>query len=764
MYVFPQDSGTGVPETSADYVDAGSLAQLVHAPNSTDFVIEGFNFTPSYSTPSVSVSTGVAKISATQTKTPDHSDDGGSDSKTVNRVEFAVQTSSSITVSLTDGATNEIYIDIDPSTKDYVDILAFSDGSTPSNPYLHIGTVDTTNNTATERNREPEVTARDISVPTGTVTVQGNEVLTTADDIQTDVENTDGTTLVPNVGAIQAGTDLAFTDDGDGTTTLDFTAEGSVDAGTLDGIDSTGFIQADGSISMSGNFDVAGNNVTGSAGNLDFSGDALEYATVGNGSGAFQVYDTAMGSTTLRVPENGPVSIPNTNLDISTNTLVASNGEVRGGGSGFGITATSGNLAIGTSGSGSDDVIVAGDTFTDIKNALATANNSGGTVLVPPGSYSWTERLVIRSDVELIAYGATFQREADIDAMLVNGSSSDSFSGYGGESNIAVKGGTWVANNGTYTSNVCLLAFGHGENITVKDATFSGVSTWHQIELNAVRDATVADCTFESFTATDKEMLQLDQMEGSSQFPWFGNYDNTACENIRVVGCTFRDGSTAIGTHTAAPNPHTTVRIRDCRFTNFDQRTIDMLDWTDVVVEGCDLNNTGAIRVMGGASGQTQFSIVDNSIDINTNLSGGPARAIHIDNFDGENTLSDVRISRNTVENPPNHAIGADNCDNVIVAENTIQNTSSSAIWIYGTDQAIVRDNEVKSTTGNVNIGGSGNGTNQVRVVENNIQTTLDIQSGSNTVIVANNILASLTNNGTSVQTHDNFVGGSWSA
>lgn len=70
----------------------------------------------------------------------------------------------------------------------------------------------------------------DIHAPLGTIFQQGSEVLTTASNVGFAAQNTDGVDLVAGVDAVTAGTDLAFSDDGDQTVTLSFT--GTVEAGS----------------------------------------------------------------------------------------------------------------------------------------------------------------------------------------------------------------------------------------------------------------------------------------------------------------------------------------------------------------------------------------------------------------------------------------------------------------------------------------------------------------------------------------------------
>lgn len=248
MYIIPQDEGTGITESEADYADAATLSQIAYNPNATDFVVSGFSLSADYSVPSISVSQGVAKIAESITQTPDHSADGGPNSRTVRGVTYAVQTSSEMSTTLTTNSTNQVYLDIDPATKDYVDLLAFSDGSTPPDPYLHIGTVDTAENTTTERNRHPTATVESLE-STGAATVRGS--LTTGD-----IAPPSSTAALSLSTPDSQGTAIRLRDGYNNTTLLSANVGGQVDVdggplhlqeNTLAGVQYTAYSPANGS-------------------------------------------------------------------------------------------------------------------------------------------------------------------------------------------------------------------------------------------------------------------------------------------------------------------------------------------------------------------------------------------------------------------------------------------------------------------------------------------------------------------------------------
>ena len=94
-------------------------------------------------------------------------------------------------------------------------------------------------------------------------------------------------------------------------------------------------IRANGSVGMTGNFNVGDNTVYGSCGVLNFKNDKLAFATQGNGSGGFRVYSNSIGAFIFRVKEAGDIYVPNGTLHNGGSPVLTQSDE----GSGNGLNA-----------------------------------------------------------------------------------------------------------------------------------------------------------------------------------------------------------------------------------------------------------------------------------------------------------------------------------------------------------------------------------------------------------------------------------------
>lgn len=139
QFTFPQ---------SGDADDAEHFGSMIGQANLSDYVEEGFTFTPDYTAPSVDVSTGKAYISTA-------SETASSTGDTILNVNHVVQAPAQ-TVSLADSTTNYVYLEANLGSNDSPTINAYT--STQTGTVLLLGTVDTTNDTYTVDNREQEYT------------------------------------------------------------------------------------------------------------------------------------------------------------------------------------------------------------------------------------------------------------------------------------------------------------------------------------------------------------------------------------------------------------------------------------------------------------------------------------------------------------------------------------------------------------------------------------------------------------------------------
>jgi hypothetical protein len=227
----------------------------------------------------------------------------------------------------------------------------------------------------------------------------------------------------------------------------------------------------------------------------------------------------------------------------------------------------------GAGGTSAYAVITAGATDADIQAALDA--NAGRTVYIDEGTYAITTTLIVQSGTTIImSPGTVLQRAALIDNMIRNAANGTT-GVYGAARDITVQGGVIDGNRTGFSASSTLLTFGHAERIRIRDVRFIRLPGWHAIELNAVRDGRVEDCTFEDQVASGEAMVQIDAMLSSGVFPWFGPYDLTPCNDVVISGCTFRTGRRGIDTHSAhVNNPHRNIRVIGNNFQGMAEEAI----------------------------------------------------------------------------------------------------------------------------------------------------------------------------------------------
>lgn len=146
-HVFPQ---------TGDNDDAENFGQMIGHTNITDYVGRGFEFTPDYTIPEVSVTEGVAYIKSSSEQTT-------STSETRLDVGYVVQLPST-TLSLTGSTTNYIYVTPNVGSDDSASFTVYTDSSNATEDELKIGRIDTSSNTSNEINRGPKGNFRGINI------------------------------------------------------------------------------------------------------------------------------------------------------------------------------------------------------------------------------------------------------------------------------------------------------------------------------------------------------------------------------------------------------------------------------------------------------------------------------------------------------------------------------------------------------------------------------------------------------------------------
>lgn len=128
-----------------DQLDEDNLAAVAAKSNQTDYVERGLDLDPDFGADTLDVSAGHAVI-----QDGDRAYDVFPDAR------------SGLALPDSDGV-NDVYATVDPDASNELEIAVIGDGSTPADPHLKIGEVDTAAGTSREQHRAPAVSAEELN-------------------------------------------------------------------------------------------------------------------------------------------------------------------------------------------------------------------------------------------------------------------------------------------------------------------------------------------------------------------------------------------------------------------------------------------------------------------------------------------------------------------------------------------------------------------------------------------------------------------------
>lgn len=336
---------------------------------------------------------------------------------------------------------------------------------------------------------------------------------------------------------------------------------------------------------------------------------------------------------------------------------------------------------------------------------------------------------------------------------------------YNGTKNIRIENLIFDGEN--RTSALTMIAIGHAENITITNCRFKNLHVWHMIELNAVNNGRIENCSFENYGnsgTSGTEVIQLDAMINESCFPWFGNYDNTACKFIQIRNNKFNNvGTSCIGNHSFASG----VVTRDVFIVgNHFENCVNCITLKDV--NNISANNNKAYKCAMFINLDTASNSCFN-IDISNNYFQGLFIST-IEGIAGENrfvTISPagktgslevkkVTINNNIIENCATHGIGI-LCNDVVISNNIFSQIYKNAIYHWGGWNATICNNSgyyvgvEGNDKGFINVGGNSSETSKsIMINGNNVGNGARIIINSNIMhcCVSNNIATIVDNSG----------------
>ncbi|OYD08954.1 right-handed parallel beta-helix repeat-containing protein [Paludifilum halophilum] len=346
-----------------------------------------------------------------------------------------------------------------------------------------------------------------------------------------------------------------------------------------------------------------------------------------------------------------------------------------------------------------------GDGVTDDSPAIQAAldearEQGGGEVQVPPGTYAIRATLLIYSRTRLrLSPAAKIVRDAELGNMLRSGIGN--IDGYQGVHDVEVTGGEWDSNARRFPSPVTSLSFGHCEYITIRDTKVTDVYHHHCVELNAVRHGKVVHCIFDGYSGTRySEAVQIDLMKSASQYPAYGNYDNTPCDDILIAYNTFTRWSRGFGSHSATTNIyHTNVRVIGNHFKELTGQGIRGYNYRDCTVVGNTFENCRMGIEMRNAetTAAGHYTIAHNTF---RRMNGEDLGfGIWLNGFsEGGKTywITDAVITGNVIEETNNDGIYLDYCTRVQVIGNVIRRAGDQGISVYRIEYSTLAQNRVE--------------------------------------------------------------------
>lgn len=326
-----------------------------------------------------------------------------------------------------------------------------------------------------------------------------------------------------------------------------------------------------------------------------------------------------------------------------------------------------------------------GDGTADDGDAIQAALNLGGKVIIPSGTYNTSKSLVIKANTTVEMTDQTVVKATnDIYCVFKNGDSTDSFKGYDGNSNIKILGGTIDCNGQTITKPIGGIVFGHCENIEFKDVKIINVRDIHHIEINSTRNCVIDGCTFKGFYGdrTFSEAIQIDLPVSNSNFPIFGEWDNTVCKFITIRDCDFRDVGAGIGTHVqSAQLWHDHILIENCEFHDLKSHGISALNFKKFKFMSNVMVNVDNGIYMNGS--------YDGSI-YNNDFKDAKRNGIQITNSES------IHIEQPTISRSGENGITLyDSCKNIHVSNANIAENSSNGINFANTTECSVKNSKI---------------------------------------------------------------------
>lgn len=384
----------------------------------------------------------------------------------------------------------------------------------------------------------------------------------------------------------------------------------------------------------------------------------------------------------------------------------------------------------------------------ELEEALNNAEQ-GTTIKILPGYYKPLKTYKIPSYTVIKGIGNV---EFDCSSTSLNCVFTNKLTGqeaeYNGSSNISISNITFDGKETIHT--ITPLGFGHAENIIIEKCNFKGFNQWHNIELNGCKNCYVIFNKFEDYGTVNRdnatEVIQIDYMGGSEQYPWTSKYDDTACSNITIESNSFKNIKTTtccIGCHSYKKNViPSNIIIRNNVLENVEV-FYSLLGSKNSIIEGNVGTNIGTFVAIGNGAGNSMDGVIINNNNCTGGGFGGDRRFVL--GLDTDKHSYNVIITNNIAKNFSTHCIGGTFSDGVC-SNNIIQGCGRHGIYMYGWFNFTVMGNRIyqssKETSGynGIKYGDNANIPTQNCIIIGNYAESVTAGTNQTSNIVANNL------------------------
>ncbi|MGN0476890.1 MAG: right-handed parallel beta-helix repeat-containing protein, partial [Ruminococcus sp.] len=274
---------------------------------------------------------------------------------------------------------------------------------------------------------------------------------------------------------------------------------------------------------------------------------------------------------------------------------------------------------------------------------------------------------------------------------------------------ITIQGGDWDGNGTKQNLSFCIFKLAHAQNIVLSGCTFKNDVEGHMVEVGAVNNLTVKNCTFKDHISLDssyehEEALQLDV--NLYETTEMGNFDKYQNKNITVTGCNFNNVGRGVGSHNSIEGMYfTNMHIDNNTFTNVKSYAVACVNYRNSTIKNNKMNSCGGgilfMNIKNNYKTCTNSYVMkDWNLKLNTSKDNSVISGNTIKQSKNNEDKKCIIIFGDQVpEDYSNRYIKGDHCINgVTFSNNTIYSPQYTAVLVSDAKNCKINNNNIYYT------------------------------------------------------------------